>query len=104
MKGAVFSAYYDNKARLNLAPGMEGKPSPLVPGQRLPNGQTNMVPRWFHPGPAYSATGKWSGTAPNYLVTLANKNGSATSQAKVQGGKLVFQFEGKALAFEKLPY
>lgn len=99
---AVFTAFHDNKAKLTLTRNMEGKSTPLIP-VRLANGQTNFNPRWFTTNASFSSVGKWSGSAPNYLVTLGNKNGTATSEGKLEDGKLSFAFEGKALSFTRLP-
>jgi hypothetical protein len=104
---SLFMAFHDNAAKFLLATNMEGKVSPFEarPPVRLPNGQirTNFVALWFTTNATYSATGKWSGSAPSYLITLANKNGSATSEGKLEDGRLAFQFEGKALLFTRLP-
>ena len=103
---SMFTAFYDNVAKFNLASNMEAKATQYLPGAitRLPNGQfqTNRVPRWFMTNATYSATGKWSGAAPNYLITLANKNGSATAEGKLEKDRLSFQFEGKLLSFTRL--
>jgi hypothetical protein len=64
--------------------------------------QTNYIALWLTTNATYSANGKWSGSAPNYLVTLGNKNGTKTSEAVLDGNSLSFQFEGKALAFTRL--
>lgn len=101
--GTVFTAFYNNKAALKLSPRLEGKGTPFLPGLRLPNGQTNMIAKWLTTNASYSALGKWSGAAPDYLVTLGNKNGTATSEAKLENNRLSFQFEEKALSFVKLP-
>jgi hypothetical protein len=104
---SVFTAFYNNKAKLVLAPNEEGRSSPLravpiaVPG-RPGQFQTNYVALWFTTNASFSANGKWSGSSPNYLITLGNKNGTATSEGKLDGNKLSFQFEGKALAFTRL--
>jgi hypothetical protein len=104
---SLFMAFHDSAAKFLLATNMEGKASPFEarPPVRLPNGQirTNFVALWFTTNATYSATGKWSGSAPNYLITLANKNGSATSEGRLEEGRLAFQFEGKALLFTRLP-
>ncbi|HEY0550425.1 MAG TPA: CvpA family protein [Verrucomicrobiae bacterium] len=103
---SLFMAFHDNLAKFQLATNMEGKASPLEPRpRRLPNGQiqTNYFPLWLTSNALYSATGKWSGSAPNYLITLGNKTGSATSEGRLQDGSLAFQFEGKALLFTRLP-
>jgi hypothetical protein len=103
----VFTAFYDNKAKLTLAPNRDGRASPLqpvpvqVPG-RPGQFQTNFVALWFTTNATFSAAGKWSGSAPNYLISLGNKNGTATSEGKLEDKKLSFQFEGKALAFMRL--
>jgi hypothetical protein len=97
-----FAAFHDNVAKFQLAPRMEAQPTPRIPTPiRLPNGQiqTNLVPRWFTTNATYSAAGKWSGSPPNYLISLGNKNGTATSEGKLEGTQLSFQFEGKALSF-----
>src|ERR1051325_8316816 len=88
---SVFTAFYDNKATFELRANMEGKASAFEPRGRLANGQTNYVPRWFTTNAMFSSTGKWSGSAPNYLITLANKNGTATSEARLENDKLWFQ-------------
>ncbi|HTD68134.1 MAG TPA: CvpA family protein [Candidatus Limnocylindria bacterium] len=104
--GSVLTAFYNEKANFKLAPEMEGRATAYIasPGVRLPNGQiqTNYVPRWFMTNATFSANGKWSGAAPNYLVTLGNRNGTATSEAKLQDSRLSLQFEGKALSFTRL--
>lgn len=97
-----FTAFHDNKTKFQLTPNMEGRGSPFTAGARLPNGQTNYVARWFTTNASYSAVGKWSGTAPNYLVTLGNRNGTASAEGKLEGSQLSFQFEGKALSFTRL--
>ncbi len=104
---SVFTAFYDNKAKLALAPNMEGKASPLRPvpipiPARPGQFQTNFVALWFTTNETFSANGKWSGSAPNYQITLGNKNGTKTSEAKLEENKLSFQFEGKALAFVRM--
>lgn len=104
---SVFTAFYDNKAKLALAANRDGKPAPVrpipipVPG-RPGQFRTNYVALWLTTNASYSASGKWSGSAPNYLVTLGNKNGTATSEAKLEANRLSFQFEGKVLAFTRL--
>jgi len=111
-----FTAFYDNKAKLVLATNMDGKASPLqaVPVRTTRPGATpgappvaitvtNFVPQWFITNATYSAVGKWSGTAPNYFVSLGNKNGTATAEGKLQGDQLAFGFEGRALVFRRLP-
>ncbi len=107
LEDSLFMAFHDNAAKFLLATNMEGQASPFEarPPVRLPNGQirTNYVPLWFTTNASYSATGKWSGSAPNYLITLANKNGTATSEGRLQDGRLAFQFEGKTLLFTRLP-
>ncbi len=104
--GSVLTAFYNEKAKYDLAPAMEGRATSYIgtPSARLANGQivTNYVPRWFNTNATFSAKGKWSGSAPNYLITLGNKNGTATSEAKLQDGQLSLQFEGKALSFRRL--
>lgn len=111
---AVFTAFYDNKAKLVLATNMDGKASPLrpVPARVTRPGPggvtqtitvTNFVPEWFFTNATFSALGKWSGSAPNYFVTLGNKNGSATSEARLEGEKLGFAFENRLLVFRRLP-
>jgi hypothetical protein len=102
----LFTAYYDNAAKLLLKTNMDGKATPFEARPlKLPNGQirTNYFPLWFTTNATYSATGKWSGSPPNYLITLGNKNGTATSEGKLDDGRLSFQFEGKALLFTRLP-
>ena len=100
---SVFTAFYDNKATFQLSANMEGRASAFEPRGRLPNGQTNYIPNWFTTNALYSATGKWSGSAPTYLVTLTSRNGTATSEARLENDKLWFQLEGKALSFARLP-
>jgi hypothetical protein len=103
---SLFMAFHDSAAKFLLTTNMDGKATPYdarpVP---LPNRQfrTNFVALWFTTNATYSATGKWSGSAPNYLITLANKNGSATSEGRLEDKQLSFQFEGKALLFTRLP-
>jgi len=103
---SLFTAFFNEKATFNLTTNMEAKASPFDPAPpvRLPNGQfrTNYVARWLTTNASYSATGKWSGSAPDYLITLGNKNGTATSEGKLQDGRLSFQFEGKPLSFTHL--
>lgn len=102
----IFTAFADSKTKLQLGTNMDGKATSyiLTPGPRLANGQivTNRLARWFTTNATYSATGKWSGSAPNYLITLGNKNGTATAEGTLDKGSLTFQFEGKALFFTKL--
>jgi hypothetical protein len=98
---SVFTAFYDNKAKFVLATNMDGRASPMVP-IRLANNRTNYSARWFTTNAAYSATGKWSGTAPNYLISLGNRNGTATSEATLQDDKLTFSIERRKLAFTRL--
>jgi hypothetical protein len=103
---SLFRAFYDNTAKLTLTTNMEAKATPYEPRRvPLPNGQirTNFVALWFTTNASYSAIGKWSGSAPNYLITLGNKNGTATSEGKLEDNRLSFQFEGKALSFTRLP-
>jgi len=50
----------------------------------------------------YSAVGKWSGTSPNYFVSLGNKNGTATAEGKLSGDQMAFGFEGRALVYRRL--
>jgi hypothetical protein len=102
LDNSVFTAFHDNKAKLVLTPRMEGRASTFAP-RRLPNGQTNYFPNWFTTNASFSAKGKWSGSAPNYLITLGNANGTATSEGKLTDSKLTFSFEGKALSFRRLP-
>jgi hypothetical protein len=104
-KGAQFTAYYDKKAALKLSAAMEGKSSPIQPFGVLPNKQTNYISVWWNTNASYSASGTWSGSAPNYFVELSNKNGKHTSEAKLSGNnnKLSFEFEGKQVAFDRLP-
>ena len=99
---SVFTAIHDNKAKLTLTPRMEGRASAFTP-IRLPNGRTNYNAVWFTTNASYSATGKWSGSAPHYLITLGNANGTATSEGKLTDEKLTFSFEGKPLSFTRLP-
>lgn len=105
-EGSVLTAFHNEKAKLQLTPDMEGRATPYkgMPGARLPNGQilTNYMPQWFTTNATFSANGKWSGSAPNYLITLGNRNGTATSEAKLQDNQLSLQFEGKALSFNRM--
>lgn len=107
---SAFSAFCDNKAKLVLAANMEGRSSPLIPvpvpppvGVAGATWRTNYFPKWFNTNPVYSATGKWSGAAPNYVVTLGNRSGTASAEARLQDDRLSFQFQGKALAFLRQP-
>jgi len=106
---SVFTAFYDNKATFQLRTNMEGRASAFEARGRLPNGQTNYVPRWFTTNAMYSATGKWSGSAPTYLITLTSRSGTATSEGRLEGDTLWFQLEGgdsatrKALSFTRMP-
>jgi hypothetical protein len=105
---AVFTAFYDKKAKLSLAANKDGKASPLraiPPPATAPRGTpTNYVALWANTNALYSSAGKWSENGPNYFVTLGNpKNGTATSEAKLERDRLTFQFGGGALAFRKLP-
>jgi uncharacterized membrane protein required for colicin V production len=100
---SVFTAFYDNKATFQLRANMEGRATAFDPLRRLPNGQTNYVAHWFTTNAMNSSTGKWSGSAPNYLVTLGNKNGAVTTEGRLEGDSLSFQLEGKALSFTRLP-
>lgn len=102
-KGSELTTFFDNKAALVLSPGIEGKTSPMVPRGVLPNRQTNYVALWLNTNATFSASGKWSGAAPNYLITLGNKNGSATSEAKVANNRVAFKFEGNDVVYEKIP-
>ncbi len=107
LDGATFTAFHNNKANLKLSAKMEGKASPVIarPASVLPtNRQTNYLAAWLGTNASYSAAGKWSGTAPNYLVSLGNKNGSATSQAKMDatGQRMTFRFEDKEVSFERV--
>ncbi len=112
---SVFTAFYDNKAKLVLATNLDGKASPLqaVPARGLrPGGApgaapvaitvTNFVPLWFFTNATYSALGKWSGTAPNYFVTLGNKNGTSTAEGKLLADQMAFGFEGRALVYRRI--
>lgn len=103
---SLFVAYHDNTAKFLLASNMVGRPSPLDPRiARLPNGRvvTNQVPRWFTTNALYSATGKWSGSAPDFVVQLNSRAGDVTAEAKLNDGKLSFQVAEKALTFTRLP-
>lgn len=105
---SVFSAFHDNKAKLVLATNLDGRASPLQPVPVAPpvgvagaQWRTNYFPMWFTTGRVYSAIGKWSGSAPNYLVTLGNQSGTGTAEGKLEDGRLSFQFQGKALSFTR---
>jgi hypothetical protein len=107
---SVFSAFHDNKAKLVLATNLDGRASPLRPvpvpppvGVAGAQWRTNYFPMWFTTNRMYSATGKWSGSAPNYMVTLGNQSGTATAEGKLEDGRLSFQFQGKALSFTRQP-
>lgn len=103
--GSVFTAFYNNKVKFVLATNMDGKATPyLAVPMRLANGriQTNQVPKWFTTNATYSAVGTWSGSAPNYLITLANKNRTGTSEGRLENEHLSFQFENKTLSFTRL--
>jgi hypothetical protein len=99
--GSVFTAFYDNKVKLALATNMENRGSPMTAAGRLPNGQTNFVARWLSTNALASMTGKWSGKAPTYMITVGNRGGSA--EGRLENDRLSFQFDGKVLAFTKLP-
>ncbi len=103
-KGAQFTAYHDNKASLKISPLVEGKASPVTPYGLRPDKTTNYVSVWWNSNATYSATGKWSGSAPTYFVELSNKNGKNSSEAKLSANntKLSFEFEGKQVAFDRL--
>jgi hypothetical protein len=105
---SVFTAFYDNTTKFMLATNRDGRSSPLraiPPPPNAPRGaRTNYVALWMNTNALYSATGKWSGNAPNYMITLGNqRNGTATSEGKLEGDRLSFQFAGGALSFTKLP-
>ena len=104
---AVFTAYHDNTSKFMLATNVDGRGSPFynLPPVRLANGRvvTNSAPRWFTTNALSSATGKWSGSAPNYLITLTSRGGSATVEGTLQDNRLSFQLAGKALSFERIP-
>ncbi len=104
-KGAQFTAYYDKKVTLTISPAVEGKTSPVQPFGVLPNKQTNYVSVWWNTNATYSASGTWKGSAPTYIVELSNKNGKKSSEAKLtdNNSKLTFEFEGKKVAFDRLP-
>jgi uncharacterized membrane protein required for colicin V production len=99
---SVFTAFYDNKAKFVLATNMDGRASPTIP-VRVAVNRTNYNARWFTTNAMHSATGKWSGSAPNYFVTLGNKDGTATSEGTLKDGKLTFSFARRKLAFTRLP-
>jgi hypothetical protein len=104
-KDALLTTYYDKKAALKLSAAMEGKGSPMR-GVPVPNrpGQTNYVALWLNTNASTSASGTWSGTAPNYAIELNNKGGKHSSAVKMDADntKLSFTFEGKQVAFERL--
>ena len=103
---SLFTAFHDNAAKFMLKTNMDGRASPFDARPiRLPNGQirTNYVPQWFNTNALYSATGKWSGSAPNYLITLGNRSGSGTVEGRLENNRLSFQFDGRALVFNRLP-
>ena len=104
---SVFTAFHDNTAKFMIKTNMDGKASPMydLPPVRLPNGRivTNSAPRWARTNSLSSATGKWSGSAPNYLISLNNSpNGSATVEGTLAKDSLSFQIAGKALAFKRV--
>jgi len=101
-RGALLSTFFNNKAVLKLSAATEGKASPMRPVSVV-RFQTNYAALWYFTNASYSATGKWSGASPAYLITLGNKNGTATSEAKLEGKRLSFKFEEKEIAFDKLP-
>jgi len=106
MRGSVFTAFYNNKAALKLSAQMDGRGSPLVaiPPVRTATGIViSNAPSWLTTNASFSATGKWSGSAPGYLITLGNKNGMETSESKLEDTTLaIYKFEGKALSFTKI--
>jgi hypothetical protein len=103
---AVFTAYHDNTAKFMMATNMDGRASPMenLPPVRLPNGRivTNSIPRWATTNALASATGKWSGSAPNYLITLNMRGAQATVEGTLNKENLSFQVAGKALSFKRL--
>jgi hypothetical protein len=103
MKDSRLTTYHDNKAVLELSPAMEGKASPKVARGVLRSGQTNFVNLWLDADPSYSATGKWSGANPNYLISLGNQKGTKTSEARIANNRIAFKFEEKDLVFERIP-
>ena len=103
---SVFTAFHDNTAKFLIATNADGKASPMynLPPVRLPNGRvvTNSAPRWATTNAIGSATGKWSGSAPNYLITLNSRAGAATVEGTLEKDSLSFQVAGKALAFKRV--
>jgi len=103
---SVFTAFHDNTAKFMITTNMDGRASPMynLPPVRLPNGRvvTNSAPRWAMTNALSSATGKWSGSAPNYLITLNSRDGAATVEGTLAKDSLSFQVAGKALAFKRL--
>ncbi len=107
--GAVFTAFYDNKANLKLSAFAEGKTSPMVGIPRPPNWpanrpyQTNYVAAWLDTNASHSATGEWNGSPGNYTVNLSHKGGKSASQVQMIGDRLMaFEFERRMLVFEPL--
>lgn len=103
---SMFTAFYDNTAKFTFATNADGKASPFDPRiTPLPTGKlaTNRFPRWMTTNAMYSATGKWSGSAPNYLITLTSKAGSGTVEGTLANDRLSFQLDGKALVFTHVP-
>lgn len=103
---SVFTAFHDNTAKFMITTNMDGRASPMynLPPVRLPNGRvvTNSAPRWAMTNALSSATGKWSGSAPNYLITLNSRDGAATVEGTLAKDSLSFQVAGKALAFKRM--
>jgi hypothetical protein len=103
---SVFTAYHDNTAKFMLTTNMDGRASPMtaLPPVRLPNGRvvTNTVPRWATTNALSSVTGKWSGSAPNYLISLNARTGATTVEGTLEKENLSFQVAGKALSFKKV--
>jgi hypothetical protein len=103
---ATLVFYHDNTMKFLLATNMDGRSSPIiVTPMRLPNGQfqTNRVARWYTTNALNSATGKWSGSAPNYLLTVNTKAGPLTVEGRLENDRLSFSLLDKALLFTRLP-
>jgi hypothetical protein len=103
---SVFTAFHDNSAKFMITTNMDGRASPMynLPPVRLPNGRvvTNSAPRWALTNALSSATGKWSGSAPNYLISLNSRAGATTVEGTLKNDSLSFQVAGKALAFKRM--
>lgn len=104
-KGAQLTAFHDKKVTLKISTAVEGKTSPMTPFGVRPDKTTNYMAVWLNTNATYSANGAWSGSAPSYVFELSNKNGKHTSEVKMdeKSTRISFEFEGKQLAFDRLP-